>query len=185
MVEVDTTAFTSEQARFIIIHIKIPLDKPIRRRGLVSSREGDKIRIGFKYEHLVGLCFHCRFFGHEAEECSKPRDLSQEELSYSEWLKASHWRKEESTTRKGFEPRQSPRPEASPKKPSNERELFQTTQSAKHLNNCAFNAKFSNDANNWTTGPQLLIEAKSLRSGLSGAKILSLSPSQIENIIKE
>ncbi|KAL0015278.1 hypothetical protein SO802_002347 [Lithocarpus litseifolius] len=90
VVEVDNTAFMSEQARFIRICIKIPLDKPIRRRGMASSPEGDKIQIRFKYERLVGLCFHCGFFSHETKECSKPRDLSQEELSYGEWLKAGH-----------------------------------------------------------------------------------------------
>ena len=34
VVEIDTTAFTSEQAWFICIRIELPLDKPIRRGGL-------------------------------------------------------------------------------------------------------------------------------------------------------
>nr|POE61323.1 hypothetical protein CFP56_48895 [Quercus suber] len=34
VVEIDTTAFTLEKARFIRIRIELPLDKPIRRRGL-------------------------------------------------------------------------------------------------------------------------------------------------------
>ena len=37
VVEIDTTAFTSEQARFISIRIELPLDKPNRRGG------GDRI----------------------------------------------------------------------------------------------------------------------------------------------
>lgn len=54
VIEVDTTAFTLEQARFIRVRVEVPLEKPVQRRGIVSSPEGDKIRIGFKYEHLVG-----------------------------------------------------------------------------------------------------------------------------------
>lgn len=72
--------------------------------GVVSSLEGDKQRIGFKYERLVGLYFHCGLFGHEAKECSKLRDPSQVQLPYGEWLKVGHQRKEESTTRSEFEP---------------------------------------------------------------------------------
>ena len=56
VIEVDSKTFTSEQARFIRIRVEIPLDKPIRRGGCVASPEGDRVRVGFKYERLVGLC---------------------------------------------------------------------------------------------------------------------------------
>lgn len=73
VVEIDAMAFTTDQARFIRIRVEVPLNKPIYR-GVVLSPEEDKLRIGFKYERLVGLCFNCGIFGHEAKDCSTPRD---------------------------------------------------------------------------------------------------------------
>lgn len=57
MVEVDTTAFKSEQTSFIWIRVELPLDKPICLSGFVVNSEGDKVQVGFKYERLTGLCF--------------------------------------------------------------------------------------------------------------------------------
>ena len=69
VVEVDNKTFSSDQARFIRIQIEIPLDKPIRRGGWFANPEGDQVRIGFKYERLVRLCYQCGKFGHEAKDC--------------------------------------------------------------------------------------------------------------------
>lgn len=88
-----------EQPSFIKIYVEVPLDKPIQRGGIVSSLKGDKIKIGFKYELLVGLCFHCGLFIHEAKKYKKPRYPSQQELPYGEWLKARYRGREESTTK--------------------------------------------------------------------------------------
>ena len=74
MVKVNTKAFTSDQARFIRVRAEIPLDKPIHRGSSILNPERDKIRIGYKYERLVGLYFQCGRFGHEAKECSTLRD---------------------------------------------------------------------------------------------------------------
>lgn len=57
VVEVDTTAFKSEQTSFIWIRVELPLDKPICLSGFVVNSEGDKVQVGFKYERLTGLCF--------------------------------------------------------------------------------------------------------------------------------
>lgn len=72
VVEINATTFTTNQAKFIRIRVELPLDKLCR--GVVLSPEGDKLRIGFKYKCLVGLCFNCGIFGHEAQGCSTQRD---------------------------------------------------------------------------------------------------------------
>ena len=88
VVEIDHKAFTSEQARFIRIRVEIAIDKPLCRGSVVVNPEGDKVRIGFRYERLVGLCFQCGCLGHEVRDCSTPRCSTQSELPYGNWLKA-------------------------------------------------------------------------------------------------
>lgn len=171
VIEVDTTAFTSEQARFIRVRVEVPLEKPIRRGGIVSSPEGDKIRIGFKYERLVGLCFQCGLFGHEAKECQKPKDPSQQEHPYGEWLKAGHRGREESTTKKGGAQKQPRGPEPSPEKPSRETEPIQTEENS---SNGALKAKSSNSqyvTNGRNINSPVLNDTEALRTELSGADI--------------
>ncbi|KAK7828141.1 uncharacterized protein LOC112024263 [Quercus suber] len=41
VVEVDNKAFSSEQARFVRVRVKIPLDKPLRQSGVVANPEGN------------------------------------------------------------------------------------------------------------------------------------------------
>ena len=83
--EVDLKAFSLDQARFIRVRVELPLEKPLRRGGVVVSLEGDKVCIGFKYERLVGLCFRCGRIGHEARECSFQVDHQQELLLVEEF----------------------------------------------------------------------------------------------------
>nr|POE68062.1 putative wrky transcription factor 58 [Quercus suber] len=73
VLEVDLKAFSSDQARFIRVRVDLPLDKPLRRGGVVANPEGDKVCIGFKYERLVGLCYQCGWTGHEFKDGSVQR----------------------------------------------------------------------------------------------------------------
>ena len=57
VVEVDCKALALDQARFLRIWVEIPLEKPIRRGGQVISLEGDRVKVAYKYERLVGMCF--------------------------------------------------------------------------------------------------------------------------------
>ena len=54
--------------------MELPLDKPLCRGGVVASPKGDNVCIGFKYEHLVGLCYQCGRIDHVVRDCSVQRD---------------------------------------------------------------------------------------------------------------
>nr|POF24468.1 uncharacterized protein CFP56_10684 [Quercus suber] len=87
VVEVDTKAIASDQARFLRVRVEIPLDKPIRRGSKVQGPEGDTVWIAFKYERLIGLCFNCGRLGHEAKHCVEPKDVDGNGSQYGDWLK--------------------------------------------------------------------------------------------------
>lgn len=56
--------------------------------------EGDQVRVGFKYERLVGLCYQYGKFGHEVKEGSSQGSTQQKERPYGERLKVGARRKE-------------------------------------------------------------------------------------------
>ncbi|XP_030970537.1 uncharacterized protein LOC115990909 [Quercus lobata] len=99
VVEVDKKTFLSDQAHFIRIRVELPLEKPIRRGGWVANPKGDQVRVGFKYERLVGLCYQCGRFGHEMKDCPSPGPTQQMARMYGEWLKAGVRRKESASNR--------------------------------------------------------------------------------------
>lgn len=87
--------------------MEIPLDKPIRCGGSVLNPEGNKTRIGFKYERLVGLCFQCGRFGHERRSYIASSDGHEAETPYCEWLRAdTKIREDHGAAEGGFKPRQ-------------------------------------------------------------------------------
>lgn len=90
VVGVDNKTFSSDQARFIIIWIKIPQDKPIWREGWVANPKGDQVRIGFNYERLFGLCYQCGRFSHEAKDYPDQRNGSHTDRPCGEWLKVGY-----------------------------------------------------------------------------------------------
>ena len=52
------------------------------------------MRVGFKYEWLVGLCYQCGMLGHEMKDCSVQGSSQQAEKPYGDWLKAGFRRKD-------------------------------------------------------------------------------------------
>ncbi|XP_075649946.1 uncharacterized protein At4g02000-like [Castanea sativa] len=88
VVKVDCKAFKSDQARFLRVRVEVPLNKPLRRGGLVVSPEGDEARVAFRNEHLVGWCFACGRIGHDVKECETASDKNKTSRPYGEWLKA-------------------------------------------------------------------------------------------------
>ena len=72
VVEVDYKALASDQAYFLRIQVEIPLNKPLRRGSQIVSLEEDRVKVEYKYERLVVLCFQCGRVGHEANNYPYP-----------------------------------------------------------------------------------------------------------------
>ena len=89
VIEVDCKAIKTDQAQFLRVRVEMPLDKPLRRGGLVVSPEGDEARVIFRYERLAGWCFACSQLGHELKECKMASEEDKNGRPYGEWLKAS------------------------------------------------------------------------------------------------
>ena len=88
VIEVDCKAIKTNKAWFLRVRVEVPLDKPLRRGGLVVSPEGDEARVVFRYERLVGWCFACGRLGHELKESKTASKEDKNEKPYGEWLKA-------------------------------------------------------------------------------------------------
>ena len=88
VIEVDCKAIKTDQARFLRIRVKVPLDRPLRRGCPIVSPEGDEAKVAFRYERLVGWCFACGRIGHEMKECESANDMDKSSRPYGEWLKA-------------------------------------------------------------------------------------------------
>ena len=86
VVKVDCKALASDQARFLEIQVEIPLEKLIRRGGQVVSPKGDRVKVAYKYERLIGMCFQCGKVGHDANRCPHPYEGTTKSRPYGEWL---------------------------------------------------------------------------------------------------
>lgn len=75
-------------------HLRVNLDitNPLQRGIFVSIDERDKLWIAFKYENLLGFCFHCGIMGHGFKDCLEHSHMNEgivkEDFPFSSTLKA-------------------------------------------------------------------------------------------------
>lgn len=65
----DSKSWSSNQVKFMRIYVNIPLDRPLRRCGVVASPEGEKFQVYFRYERLPVFCFLYGVMGHDDRHC--------------------------------------------------------------------------------------------------------------------
>ena len=112
VVEVDCKALAFKQARFLRVKVEIPLHRLIRKGGQIESLEGDRVRVAYKYERMVGLCFQCGQLGHKVARCLHPYEGTVVSRPYGEWLRAGAKTKlEGSQSRADSPPRHDPTPQ--------------------------------------------------------------------------
>ena len=63
--EADRRSWQSDQAKYMRVRAKLPLNKPLHRRGYLMNREGEKLWVTFKYESLPTVCYICGRLGHD------------------------------------------------------------------------------------------------------------------------
>ena len=114
LVEVDCKAFNSDQSRFLRIRVEVPLNKPLKCGGPVSSPEGEISRVAFRYERLVGWCFNCGRIGHEQSECLLLVNVENGERPYGEWLKAGNRTRNTDPSKEQYQARRNQRTPTAP-----------------------------------------------------------------------
>ena len=87
--EVDKHSWQSNQAKFMHIRVDIQINRPLQRGGYVSSLEGGKHWVTFKYKRLPTIYFICGRIGHDVKHCSETTNWQEAEKQYGEWMRAS------------------------------------------------------------------------------------------------
>lgn len=77
--ETDTRSWHSGQAKFMRVWVELMVDKPLRRDGYITSPEGVRLWVTFKYERLLVVCFYCGKIGHDVRHCVVPIDAQNQE----------------------------------------------------------------------------------------------------------
>ena len=88
-IETDKWSWLSEQAKFIRIHVDLPIDRPLRKGSNIVNPKGEKFWVTFKYERLPTFSFLCGILGHDEKHCSGKSSTSKAHKQYRDWLQAN------------------------------------------------------------------------------------------------
>jgi hypothetical protein len=85
----DPKAEMMDQSNFLRIRVDIPINKPLRRGGWVTSSEGVKIWVHYRYKRLPLFCFQCGILGHD-DWCCTTEVEKIDAMQYSDWLRGGY-----------------------------------------------------------------------------------------------
>lgn len=98
--EVDKRSWQSEQAKFMRVRVELQIYKPLRRGGYLTSKDGERTWLTYKYERLPTICFSCGRLGHDEKRCSNPLLNRDNPSQYGDWLRAG-WHPRENSNKMG------------------------------------------------------------------------------------
>ena len=88
LVEIEDDDYGLDRCRRV--KLRIDVTKPLRRNQRIRNKNGDVVRIEFKYERLPFFCFLCGRMGHSEKECNYvAEDQMDKGLGWGVWIKAS------------------------------------------------------------------------------------------------
>lgn len=74
--------------KFMLIHIKLDVRRPLRKGMKIVLNSQQQFWMEFQYEKLPDFCFRCGLLGHTQKDCSSvPNDQGDQ---YGAWLRANH-----------------------------------------------------------------------------------------------
>ena len=73
-IEVDRRLWQSDQAKFMRVRVNLEIDKPLRRGAYITSSDGERLWLTFKYERLLTVCFICGKLEHDNKHCPMSND---------------------------------------------------------------------------------------------------------------
>ena len=64
-IEVHKRSWQYDQAKFMRVRVDLEIDKPLRRGAYITSSDGERLWLSFKYERLPIVCFIFGKLGHD------------------------------------------------------------------------------------------------------------------------
>lgn len=89
-VETNTRSWNSDQAKYMRVRVELMVNKPLRRGGYITSPEGARLWVTFKYKRLPVICFYCGRISHDVRHCAVPIAAQNHEPQYGDWLRANN-----------------------------------------------------------------------------------------------
>ena len=87
-IEVEKRSWQTDQANFMRIRVDLQIDKSLRRGGYITSLDGKRFWVTFKYESLPTVYFICGRLRHDDKHCPTTLDWQNATHQYGEWLNA-------------------------------------------------------------------------------------------------
>ncbi|XVF14480.1 hypothetical protein REPUB_Repub09cG0063600 [Reevesia pubescens] len=69
VLEIDMAWFQMGWGKYLRVHVKLNVKKPLQRGTTLVTHGGDHVFVMFRYEHLPDCCFACGRLDHHESKC--------------------------------------------------------------------------------------------------------------------